>query len=106
MRDALQLFDKVLGVSKEINKEVVLSNLNSLDVNDNIKIIDCILERDIPKLIVEINNILNKGVGGEIFISSFSSFLRDILVSKNEHSMALSLNESSKISNFQNILKN
>ena len=100
MRDALQLFDKVLGVSKEINKEVVLSNLNSLDVNDNIKIIDCILERDIPKLIVEINNILNKGVGGEIFISSFSSFLRDILVSKNEHSMALSLNESSKISNF------
>ena len=100
MRDALQLFDKVLGVSKEINKDVVQSNLNSLDVNDNIKIIDCILDRDIPKLIVEINNILNKGVGGEIFISSFSSFLRDILVSKNEHSMALSLNESSKISNF------
>ncbi len=99
MRDALQLFDKVLGVSKEINKEVVQSNLNSLDVNDNIKIIDCIMERDIPKLIVEINNILNKGVGGEIFISSFSSFLRDILVNKNEHSMALSLNESSKIKN-------
>ena len=99
MRDALQLFDKVLGVSKEINKEVVQSNLNSLDVNDNIKIIDCILERDIPKLIVEINNIFNKGVGGEIFISSFSSFLRDILVNKNEHSIALSLNESSKINN-------
>ena len=99
MRDALQLFDKVLGVSKEINKEVVQSNLNSLDVNDNIKIIDCILERDIPKLIVEINNILNKGVGGEIFISSFSSFLRDILVNKNEHSMALSLDESSKTKN-------
>ena len=99
MRDALQLFDKVLGVSKEINKEIVHSNLNSLDVNDNIKIIDCILQRDIPKLIVEINNILNKGVGGEIFISSFSSFLRDILVNKNEHSMALSLNESSKINN-------
>ena len=106
MRDALQLFDKVLGVSKAINKEVVLSNLNSLDVNDNIKIIDCILERDIPKLIVEINNILNKGVGGEIFISSFSSFLRDILVSKNEHSMALSLNESSKISNLSKYSKN
>tara|TARA_B100000900_G_scaffold344387_1_gene308463 strand:- start:696 stop:2333 length:1638 start_codon:yes stop_codon:yes gene_type:complete len=99
MRDALQLFDKVLGVSKEINKDIVQSNLNSLDVNDNIKIIDCVLERDIPKLIVEINNILNKGVGGEIFISSFSSFLRDILVSKNEHSMALSLNESSEIKN-------
>ncbi len=100
MRDALQLFDKVLGVSKEINKEVVQSNLNSLDVNDNIKIIDFILERDIPKLIVEINNILNKGIGGEIFISSFISFLRDILVNKNEYSMALSLIESSKINNF------
>ena len=99
MRDALQLFDKVLGVDKEITKEVVQNNLNSLDINDNIKILDYIIDKDIPNLIVEINNILNKGVAGEIFISSFSSFLRDILVSKNEHSMKLSLNENSEVDN-------
>ena len=99
MRDALQLFDKVLGVGKEITKEVVQNNLNSLDINDNIKILDYIIDKDIPNLIVEINNILNKGVAGEIFISSFSSFLRDILVSKNEHSMKLSLNENSEVDN-------
>ena len=34
-----------------------------------------------------------------MIISSFSSFLRDILVSKNEHSIILSDNENSKISN-------
>ena len=99
MRDALQLFDKVTGVSKEITKDIVQNNLNSLDTNDNIKILDYVLEKDIPKLIVEINNILNKGIGGERFISAFSSFLRDILVSKNEHSIILSDNENSKINN-------
>ena len=99
MRDALQLFDKVTGVSKEITKDLVQNNLNSLDTNDNIKILDYVLERDIPKLIVEINNILNKGIAGERFISAFSSFLRDILVSKNEHSIILSDNENSKINN-------
>ncbi len=99
MRDALQLFDKVTGVSKEITKNLVQNNLNSLDTNDNIKILDYVLEKDIPKLIVEINNILNKGIAGERFISAFSSFLRDILVSKNEHSIILSDNENSKISN-------
>ena len=99
MRDALQLFDKVLGVSKEINKDIVLNNLNSLDTNDNIQILDYILEKDIPKLIVEINNILNKGIAGEIFISSFSSFFRDILVSKNEYSKELNLNKNSEINN-------
>ena len=99
MRDALQLFDKVTGVSKEITKDLVQNNLNSLDTNDNIKILDYVLEKDIPKLIVEINNILNKGIAGERFISAFSSFLRDILVSKNEHSIILSDNENSKINN-------
>ena len=99
MRDALQLFDKVTGVSKEITKDLVQNNLNSLDTNDNIKILDYVLEKDIPRLIVEINNILNKGIAGERFISAFSSFLRDILVSKNEHSIILSDNENSKINN-------
>ena len=99
MRDALQLFDKVLGVSKEINKDTVQNNLNSLDINDSIKILDHILKKDIPSLIVEINNILNKGIAGEIFISTFSAFLRDILVSKNEHSILLSHNEKTDIDN-------
>ena len=99
MRDALQLFDKLTGVSKEITKDLVQNNLNSLDTYDNIKILDCVLEKDIPKLMVEINNILNKGIAGERFISAFSSFLRDILVSKNEHSIILSDNENSKINN-------
>ena len=99
MRDALQLFDKLTGVSKEITKDHVQNNLNSLDTYDNIKILDCVLEKDIPKLMVEINNILNKGIVGERFISAFSSFLRDILVSKNEHSIILSDNENSKINN-------
>ena len=99
MRDALQLFDMLTGVSKEITKNFVQNNLNSLDTNDNIKILDYVLEKDIPKLIVEINNILNKGIAGERFLSAFSSFLRDILVSKNEHSIIFSNNENSKINN-------
>jgi len=97
MRDALQLFDKVLGVSKEISKDIVLNNLNSLDINDNIQVLDYILKKDIPKLIVEINNILNKGISGEIFISTFSDFLRDILVIKDKYSIILSHNEKAEV---------
>ena len=105
MRDALQLFDKVLGVSKEISKDVVQNNLNSIDIDDNINILNHILKKDIPKLIVEINNILNKGVAGEIFISTFSTFLRDILVSKNEQSKILSHNEKTEIDNLSKYSK-
>ena len=51
MRDALQLFDKVVGVNKKITSEMVLENLNTVSFEKYLEIISAIKEKDIPNLI-------------------------------------------------------
>ncbi len=89
MRDALQLFDKVVGVNKELTSKLVSENLNTVDFDTYFKLFEFINNKDIPNLIVEINSVLDNGVSGEIFISSLSSFFRDVLVCKNKLSQNL-----------------
>ena len=89
MRDALQLFDKVVGVNKELTSKLVSENLNTVDFETYIKLFEFINNNDIPNLIVEINSVLDNGISGDIFISGLSSFFRDVLVCKNELSQNL-----------------
>ena len=89
MRDALQLFDKVVGVNKELTSKLVSENLNTVDFETYIKLFEFINKNDIPNLIVEINSILDNGISGDIFISGLSSFFRDVLVCKNKLSQNL-----------------
>ena len=89
MRDALQLFDKVVGVNKELTSKLVSENLNTLDFETYIKLFEFINNNDIPNLIVEINSVLDNGISGDIFISGLSSFFRDVLVCKNKLSQNL-----------------
>ena len=89
MRDALQLFDKVVGVNKELTSKSVSENLNTVDFETYIKLFEFINNNDIPNLIVEINSVLDNGISGDIFISGLSSFFRDVLVCKNKLSQNL-----------------
>ena len=89
MRDALQLFDKVVGVNKELTSKLVSENLNTVDFETYIKLFEFINNNDIPNLIVEINSVLDNGISGDIFISGLSSFFRDLLVCKNKLSQNL-----------------
>ena len=89
MRDALQLFDKVVGVNKELTSKLVSENLNNVDFETYIKLFEFINNNDIPNLIVEINSVLDNGISGDIFISGLSSFFRDVLVCKNKLSQNL-----------------
>ena len=84
MRDALQLFDKVIGVNKNITSKIVEENLNTIDFDTYIELINDIKSKDIPKIMVSVNQILDNGVAGDLFLSGLSSFYRDILVSKNK----------------------
>ena len=59
MRDALQLFDKVVGVNKKITSEMVLENLNTVSFEKYLEIISAIKEKDIPNLINLTNAILD-----------------------------------------------
>ena len=89
MRDALQLFDKVVGVNKELTSKLVSENLNTVNIETYIKLFEFINNNDIPNLIVEINSVLDNGISGDIFISGLSSFFRDVLVCKNKQSQNL-----------------
>ena len=89
MRDALQLFDKVVGVNKELTSKLVSENLNTVDFETYIKLFEFINNNDIPNLIVEINSVLDNGISGDIFISGLLSFFRDVLVCKNKLSQNL-----------------
>tara|TARA_B000000477_G_scaffold55057_1_gene46383 strand:+ start:18577 stop:20208 length:1632 start_codon:yes stop_codon:yes gene_type:complete len=84
MRDALQLFDKIVSLDNVITLKTVIENLNTVDIYTFIKIYEYIYSQDIPNLLNKINEILENGISGDIFISGLSSFFRDLLVSKNK----------------------
>ena len=97
MRDALQLFDKVIGVNKNITSKIVEENLNTVDFDTYTELINDIKSKDIPKIMVSVNQILDNGVAGDLFLSGLSSFYRDILVSKNKLSHNLLNYEDKRI---------
>ena len=102
MRDALQVFDKVIGINKKITSAMVAENLNSVSFENFLEVIKHINDKDIAELITLTNSILDQGISGDLFLSGLSSFYRDILVSKNELSHKLLSYDKSKI----NILVN
>ncbi len=97
MRDALQLFDKVLGINKKITSQMVIENLNSIGFDTFVELVNLINKKDIPNLINTTNSILDQGISGDLFLSGLSSFFRDILVSKNKLSHKLLNYDESKI---------
>ena len=97
MRDALQLFDKVVGINKKITSEMVIENLNSIGFDTFLELVNLINKKDIPNLINTTNSVLDQGVSGDLFLSGLSSFFRDILVSKNKLSHKLLNYDESKI---------
>ncbi len=103
MRDALQLFDKVVGINKNISLQVVLENLNSIGFDAFLEIVNLINKKNIPDLINRTNSILNQGISGDLFLSGLSSFFRDILVSKNKLSHKLLKLDRTKISKLSDL---
>ena len=97
MRDALQLFDKVVGINKKITSQMVVENLNSIGFDTFLELVNLINKKDIPNLINTTNSVLDQGISGDLFLSGLSSFFRDILVSKNKSSHKLLNYDESKI---------
>ena len=97
MRDALQLFDKVVGINKKISSQMVVENLNSIGFDTFLELVNLINKKDIPNLINTTNSVLDQGISGDLFLSGLSSFFRDILVSKNKLSHKLLNYDESKI---------
>ena len=103
MRDALQLFDKVVGINKNISLQMVIENLNSIGFDAFLEIVNLINQKNIPDLINATNSILDQGISGDLFLSGLSSFFRDILVSKNKVSHKLLNLDDTKINKLSDL---
>ena len=105
MRDALQLFDKIVSLDNVITLKIVIENLNTVDIYTFIKIYEYIYSQDIPNLLNKINEILENGISGDIFISGLSSFFRDLLVSKNKMTENLTTYDKTTLKELSEITK-
>jgi DNA polymerase-3 subunit gamma/tau len=90
MRDALSIFDQVAGFSQgNVTYKTVIENLNVLDYDYYFRITDAILQNNIPKCLLLLNEILSKGFDGQHIISGLALFFRDILVCKDPQTIVL-----------------
>ncbi len=90
LRDALSIFDRVVSFSgSNLTREAVTENLNVLDYTYFFQITDLLLEANIPQALLAYNDILAKGFDGHHFIMGLASHFRDLLVCKQQETIAL-----------------
>lgn len=90
MRDALSTYDRVISFSgNKLTREAVTENLNVLDYETFFRTTDLLLDNNIPEVLIYFNEILAKGFDGQHFIAGLASHFRDLMVSKNQQTIAL-----------------
>ena len=90
MRDALSIYDRVVSFSgNDLTRQAVTENLNVLDYDTYMQVTDLILNNDIPNLLVKFNDILSSGFDGHHFIAGLASHFRDLMVCKDQKTIAL-----------------
>lgn len=83
LRDALSTFDRMVTfTSRNLTLEKVAENLNVLDYEYYFRITESALKNEIPELLLQLNEILNKGFDSHIFINGLGSHFRDLMVAK------------------------
>lgn len=90
MRDALSIFDQVVGYSGgNVTYRKVIEDLNVLDYEYYFSLTDSLLRADVPAALLTFNEILGKGFNGQHFISGLSAHFRDLLVSRDASTLPL-----------------
>ncbi len=90
MRDALSILDKIVSFTNgEVTYQNTLEHLNILDEDYYFKLLDHLLQQDIGSAMLLYNEINSKGFEGDMVLSGFSEFIRNLLVSKNAKAAAL-----------------
>jgi DNA polymerase-3 subunit gamma/tau len=90
LRDALSIFDRVVSFSgNTLTREAVTENLNVLDYTYYFDITKLLLANNIPQVLVAYDEILAKGFDGHHFIMGLASHFRDLMVCKNQETIAL-----------------
>ncbi|MBL7828057.1 MAG: DNA polymerase III subunit gamma/tau [Saprospiraceae bacterium] len=91
LRDALSIFDRITAgaAGGKITYDAVIENLNVLDYDYYFQITEALLAEDAPAILNLFDQILKKGFEPDIFINGLAEHLRNILVCKDEATLAL-----------------
>jgi DNA polymerase-3 subunit gamma/tau len=90
LRDALSIFDRIASFAgKQIRYADVIDNLNVLDYDYYFQMTDALLAEDLPAMLTLFDQILRKGFEPDVFVNGLAEHLRNILVCKDEASLAL-----------------
>jgi len=90
LRDALSVFDQMVSFAgNKLQYKDVIANLNILDYDYFFRIVDDLLDRNLSQVLITFNDLLMEGFDGHQFINGFSNHLRDLLVCRDESTLAL-----------------
>jgi DNA polymerase-3 subunit gamma/tau len=91
LRDALSIFDLMVTFSSnnEVTYQSVISNLHILDYEYYFRVVDACLSGDHSESLILFNEILQKGFDGHNFINGLAEHLRNLMVCRDEKTVAL-----------------
>ncbi|WP_346238230.1 DNA polymerase III subunit gamma/tau [Niabella insulamsoli] len=90
MRDALSIMDKIVSFSNgEISYDNTLEHLNILDEDYYFRLMTFMQEQDLTGAMLLYEDINRKGFEGDLVLNGMASFIRNLLVSKDEKVVAL-----------------
>ena len=90
LRDALSLYDQLVSFSSsKLTFEAVLENLNILDYEYYFKAISYIEEQDHSSLLLELNEVIEKGFEAKDFIVGLTEHFRNLLICQNPQTVQL-----------------
>jgi DNA polymerase-3 subunit gamma/tau len=90
LRDALSIFDQIVTFSgNNITYQHVVTNLNILDYDYYFRFVEFSLNEDIPSSLLLFNDIVEKGFDIHNFIVGLSEHFRNLLLCKDNKSVAL-----------------
>lgn len=90
LRDSLSIFDRIASFSDQnITYESVLENLNILDYDYYFRAVDHIQAGSVKDVLLLFREVLDKGFDGHMFLTGLASHLRDLLVGKDQATLAL-----------------
>jgi DNA polymerase-3 subunit gamma/tau len=90
LRDALSMFDQLVSFAgKTLTYRQVIENLNVLDHDYYFRITGYILEGNVSRTLLTVNEIIANGFDGQHFVTGLGQHLRNLLVSKDDGTLAL-----------------
>lgn len=90
MRDALSILDKIVSFThSNLTYSNTLEHLNALDEDYFFRLLDMLIQEDLPSVLSLVDEIDAKGFEGDMLLGSLSEFFRNLLVSKDERSVPL-----------------